>query len=182
MSGWVRVSKSIAVVACGLLAAGCSMHVSTWGMSKSSSSQSRPSYVAAPKTSKPVSTTRKTTTPAAPPRQRYDYVEQRPLAPIAPRAERTREYSNWDTRRNDDYWRRDNPTYAAPKRPEPRPRYESRDQDRSVLVRQGETLYSIAQYFQTSVNELIDYNNLRSSELEVGQRIYIPPRRTAGSW
>ena len=42
------------------------------------------------------------------------------------------------------------------------------------IVRQGDTLYSIASRFGVSVNELRSYNNLSGNVLSVGQQLYIP--------
>jgi LysM repeat protein len=38
----------------------------------------------------------------------------------------------------------------------------------------GDTLYSIARKYNTSVNELIRINNLSSNVLSIGQRLIIP--------
>lgn len=41
-------------------------------------------------------------------------------------------------------------------------------------VMKGDTLYSIAQKFNTTVNEIITLNNLKSTILSVGQELFIP--------
>lgn len=42
------------------------------------------------------------------------------------------------------------------------------------IVKSGDTLYSIANKYNISVNELINYNNLSSTNLKVGQQLLIP--------
>ncbi len=44
------------------------------------------------------------------------------------------------------------------------------------IVRVGDTLYSIAHKYGTTVDELMEYNNLDSNMLSIGQQLYIPPR------
>lgn len=41
-------------------------------------------------------------------------------------------------------------------------------------VKSGDNLYGIAQKYKTTVDELIDYNNLSSTSLSIGQQILIP--------
>lgn len=47
-------------------------------------------------------------------------------------------------------------------------------------VKKGDNLYSIAQKFNTSVNELKKINNLGTSSLSVGQQLLIPEKDTSG--
>lgn len=42
------------------------------------------------------------------------------------------------------------------------------------IVKKGDNLYSIANRYNTTVNELIEYNNLSSSNLQIGDQILIP--------
>ena len=42
------------------------------------------------------------------------------------------------------------------------------------IVVNGDTLYSIAKQYNTTVNDLLNYNNLSSSSLSLGQKIKIP--------
>lgn len=44
----------------------------------------------------------------------------------------------------------------------------------SYIVKQGDNLYSIARNYNTTVNELMKFNNLKSNLLSVGQIIKIP--------
>ena len=44
------------------------------------------------------------------------------------------------------------------------------------IVRRGDTLYSIARKFNTTVNELINLNNLTNTNLSVGQLIKLPQK------
>ena len=48
-------------------------------------------------------------------------------------------------------------------------------------VKSGETLFSIAQKYDTDVSSLRDWNNLRSSVIKVGQRLTIQPGPTLGT-
>lgn len=43
------------------------------------------------------------------------------------------------------------------------------------VVKSGDTLYAIAQKYNTTVNKLLEYNNLNSSLLSIGQKLKIPP-------
>ena len=42
------------------------------------------------------------------------------------------------------------------------------------IVKSGDSLYSIAKKYNTTVNELMKFNNLTSNVLSIGQRIKIP--------
>ena len=44
----------------------------------------------------------------------------------------------------------------------------------TYIVKKGDTLYGIAKKFGLSVNELKNYNNLKSNSLSIGQKINIP--------
>ena len=48
-------------------------------------------------------------------------------------------------------------------------------------VKKGDNLYSIAQKFNTSVNELKKINNLGTSSLSIGQQLLIPEKDTSGN-
>ena len=43
------------------------------------------------------------------------------------------------------------------------------------IVQKGDTLYSISQRFNTTPQELIEWNNLQSNVLSIGQELIIPP-------
>jgi membrane-bound lytic murein transglycosylase D len=60
---------------------------------------------------------------------------------------------------------------SAPARPAPR--VESAPEKVVHRVRRGDTLYSIAKRFDTTVEELKEWNRLRSSVIQVGQRLTI---------
>lgn len=42
------------------------------------------------------------------------------------------------------------------------------------VVKSGDSLYSIAQKFNTTVDELIEFNNLSTTKLSIGQKLFIP--------
>ena len=42
------------------------------------------------------------------------------------------------------------------------------------VVKRGDTLYSISKIYGISVSELIEYNNLKSTNLSIGQELIIP--------
>lgn len=46
---------------------------------------------------------------------------------------------------------------------------------RQYVVKQGDTLYSIAKRYQLTVEQLKQYNNLRDNNIGVGQTLYITP-------
>lgn len=48
----------------------------------------------------------------------------------------------------------------------------------TYVVKNGDTLYSIARNYNTTVNELITYNNLNSTALSIGQLLRIPTMQT----
>ena len=55
------------------------------------------------------------------------------------------------------------------------PKISSNDIDDSYyIVKSGDTLYGIAQKYQTTVSELQNINNLKSNLLTIGQKILIP--------
>ena len=55
------------------------------------------------------------------------------------------------------------------------PSYESAtDTNVTYIVKKGDTLYSIASRFNTTVNSLKELNNLKSDSLSIGQSIIIP--------
>ena len=45
------------------------------------------------------------------------------------------------------------------------------------VVKQGDSLYSIANNFGLSVNDLIEYNNLSTTSLSIGQQLLIPKKQ-----
>ncbi len=50
-------------------------------------------------------------------------------------------------------------------------------------VRPGNTLYAIAQFFQTTVNDILKYNNLQDQNmLQVGQVLTIPAGSSPGQY
>lgn len=44
----------------------------------------------------------------------------------------------------------------------------------TYIVKSGDTLYSIARKYNTTVSELINRNNLKTSALSIGQELIIP--------
>ena len=46
------------------------------------------------------------------------------------------------------------------------------------IVKAGDTLYSISQKVGISVSDLMSYNNLNTTDLSVGQQLYLTPRYT----
>lgn len=60
--------------------------------------------------------------------------------------------------------------------PAPAPSPTTRPNQREYVVQQGDTLYSIAQRYNTTVDELVAANNLpsRNSILSIGQKLIIP--------
>lgn len=44
----------------------------------------------------------------------------------------------------------------------------------TYIVKSGDTLYSIARKYNTTVSELISRNNLKTSNLKIGQELIIP--------
>ncbi len=65
---------------------------------------------------------------------------------------------------------------AQPTAPAPAPSPTTRPNQREYVVQQGDTLYSIAQRYNTTVDELVAANNLpsRNSILSIGQKLIIP--------
>ncbi len=50
-------------------------------------------------------------------------------------------------------------------------------------VRQGNTLFAIAQFFNTTVQDILSYNNIKNpSEIYVGQVLTIPADSSAGEF
>ena len=54
------------------------------------------------------------------------------------------------------------------------PKGEVNNKDNTYIVKPGDTLYRIANNYNVSVNDLIDYNNLTSNILTIGQELLIP--------
>ena len=52
----------------------------------------------------------------------------------------------------------------------------------TYTVKSGDTLYSIARQFNTTINELMTLNNLTTSVLSVGQTLRIPDDSTTGDY
>jgi LysM repeat protein len=52
---------------------------------------------------------------------------------------------------------------------------EAQSNRQTHIVRQGETLFSISRQYNVSVNDLREWNNLRGSQINVGQRIIVGP-------
>lgn len=48
-------------------------------------------------------------------------------------------------------------------------------------VKSGDSLYSIGREYDVSVDELIDYNNLSTSSLQINQQILIPKKKETGA-
>lgn len=48
------------------------------------------------------------------------------------------------------------------------------DEKNEYIVKKGDTLYSIAKDYNTTVNELMQINNLTSNLLSIGQRLIVP--------
>ncbi len=46
--------------------------------------------------------------------------------------------------------------------------------EQTYTVKSGDTLYSIARKYNTTVSELINRNNLKTSNLSIGQELIIP--------
>ena len=46
--------------------------------------------------------------------------------------------------------------------------------NQTYIVKSGDSLYSIAKKFGISVDDLYNYNNLKTNILQVGQRLMIP--------
>lgn len=46
-----------------------------------------------------------------------------------------------------------------------------------VIVREGDTLYSLSRRYRISVSELVATNRLPGGRIEIGQRLIIPPAR-----
>ena len=46
--------------------------------------------------------------------------------------------------------------------------------EKTYTVKSGDTLYSIARKYNTTVSELINRNNLKTSNLSIGQELIIP--------
>lgn len=44
----------------------------------------------------------------------------------------------------------------------------------TYTIKSGDTLYSIANKYNTTVSEIMDYNNLKTNLLSIGQQIKIP--------
>ena len=47
--------------------------------------------------------------------------------------------------------------------------------EEDYIVKKGDTLYSIAREYNTTVDELKKYNNLENNLLEIGRELIIPP-------
>lgn len=66
------------------------------------------------------------------------------------------------------------------------PDYEPPDNNTSVnqnvyVVKKGDSLYSIAQRYNTTVSELISLNNLKTTSLSIGQQLRIPSSMSAST-
>ena len=46
--------------------------------------------------------------------------------------------------------------------------------EKTYTVKSGDTLYSIARKYNTTVSDLINRNNLKTSNLSIGQKLIIP--------
>jgi|SRR5581483_151254 len=68
------------------------------------------------------------------------------------------------------------PAAAQPTAPPAQPSPTTRPNQREYVVQQGDTLYSIAQRYNTTVDELVAANNLpsRNTILSIGQKLIIP--------
>lgn len=51
-----------------------------------------------------------------------------------------------------------------------------KENNNTYIVKSGDTLYTIANRYGISINELKEYNNLTSNNLSIGQRLSIPPK------
>lgn len=74
--------------------------------------------------------------------------------------------------------------YAAAeeaKREKPRPEYTEMDQRVRYRVRSGDYLGKIAERYGVGVRQIMRWNNMRSTNLRIGQRLTIYPRRLPGS-
>ncbi len=50
-------------------------------------------------------------------------------------------------------------------------------------VRQGNTLFAIAQFFNTTIQDILSYNNLKNpSDIKIGQVLTIPAGSSAGEF
>ncbi|MBO5183036.1 MAG: LysM peptidoglycan-binding domain-containing protein [Bacilli bacterium] len=56
--------------------------------------------------------------------------------------------------------------------------YKAEETNISYIVKKGDSLWSIANQYQTTVNDLKKYNNLTSDSLKIGQVIEIPSATT----
>lgn len=54
------------------------------------------------------------------------------------------------------------------------PKEETIEQNNIYIVKKGDTLYNIAKNYDTSVNELLQLNNLTNTILTIGQKLIIP--------
>ncbi len=50
-----------------------------------------------------------------------------------------------------------------------------------IEIQQGDTLYGLSKRHQVSINELMQVNELKSPNLRLGQKLYLPAGRTAGA-
>lgn len=76
------------------------------------------------------------------------------------------------------------PRYAPPAQPQPSSGYDSAARDtgpkgEQIEVRAGDTLYSLSRRHGVSLNELMQANGLSSSNLQPGQKLYLPAGRAA---
>ena len=67
--------------------------------------------------------------------------------------------------------------YDDSKREKPLPKYFEMDKRIRYKVRSGDYLGKIAKKFGVTVNKIKRWNNMRSTRLKIGQRLYIYPRR-----
>ena len=67
--------------------------------------------------------------------------------------------------------------YDDSKREKPLPKYFEMDKRTTYRVRSGDYLGKIAKKFGVRVSKLKQWNNMRSTKLKIGQRLYIYPKR-----
>jgi hypothetical protein len=67
--------------------------------------------------------------------------------------------------------------WSETRRPQPPARPEP--SSNVIVVREGDTLYSLSRLYGVALSDIIHTNRIVGGKIEVGQRLVIPPRRPA---